>query len=70
MATGQWKLDTPTLSLSAYEKHKPAIYKWRELNRQKYNKICNKTQVYTIRYYDSLSTSTSSGLWPLLPRCL
>ena len=32
-------------TLSAYEKHKPAIYKWRQLNREKYNKICNKGQV-------------------------
>ena len=36
-------MDTSTLS--AYEKHKPAIYKWRQLNREKYNKICNRGQV-------------------------
>ena len=31
-------------TLSAYEKNKPAIYKWRELNKEKYNNndICNK----------------------------
>ena len=32
-------MDT-TSTLSAYEKHEPAIYKWRELNRQKYNDVC------------------------------
>ena len=35
-------MDTKTLS--AYEKNKPAIYKWRELNKEKYNDICNKAQ--------------------------
>ena len=35
-------MDTKTLS--AYEKHKPAIYKWRENNKEKYNDICNKAQ--------------------------
>ena len=40
-------MDTSTLL--AYEKHKPAIYKWRQLNRGKYNKICNKTQAI---YYE------------------
>ena len=29
---------------TAYQKHKPAIYKWRELNKEKYNDICNKAQ--------------------------
>ena len=24
-------------TLSAYEKNKPAIYKWRDLNKEKYN---------------------------------
>jgi len=36
-------METPTLS--AYEKHKPAIYKWRQLNKERYNDICNKAQV-------------------------
>ena len=35
-------MDTKTLS--AYEKNKPAIYKWRELNKEKYNDICNEAQ--------------------------
>ena len=26
-------------TLSAYEKNKPAIYKWRDLNKEKYNDI-------------------------------
>ena len=30
-------MDTPTLS--AYEKHKPAIYRWRKNNEEKYNDI-------------------------------
>ena len=40
-------MDTSTLS--AYEKHKPVIYKWRQLNREKYNKICIKAQAI---YYE------------------
>ena len=32
------------MTLSAYEKNKPAIYKWRELNKEKYNDISNKAQ--------------------------
>ena len=29
---------------TAYQKYKPTIYKWRELNKEKYNDICNKAQ--------------------------
>ena len=53
-------MDTKTLS--AYEKNKPAIYKWRELNKEKYNDICNKrnrvfernqiSEVIVIEYLD------------------
>ena len=33
---------------SAYEKNKPAIYKWRDLNKEKYNDISNKAQAIYI----------------------
>ena len=39
-------MDTKTLS--AYEKHKPAIYKWRENNKEKYNDACNIAQALTL----------------------
>ena len=44
-------MDTKTLS--AYEKNKPAIYKWRELNKEKYNDICNKAQAI---YYQKIKS--------------
>ena len=44
-------MDTSTLS--AYEKHKLAIYKWRQIDREKYNKICNKAQAI---YYEKIKT--------------
>ena len=47
-------MDTKTLS--AYEKHKPAIYKWRENNKEKYNDICNKAQtIYYEKNKDRIS---------------
>ena len=47
-------MDTKTLS--AYEKNKPAIYRWRELNKEKYNDICNKAQtIYYILLGDIIS---------------
>ena len=47
-------MDTPTLS--AYEKHKPAIYRWRKNYKEKYNDICNKAQaIYYEKNKDRIS---------------
>ena len=40
-------MDTPTLS--AYEKLKPAIYRWRKNYKEKFNDICSKAQAI---YYE------------------
>ena len=34
---------------TSYEKIKPSIYKWRELNKEKYNDICNKAQAMSTK---------------------
>ena len=41
---------------TSYEKIKPSIYKWRELNKEKYNDICNKAQaMYYVKNKEKIS---------------
>ena len=47
-------MDTPTLS--AYEKLKPAIYRWRKNYKEKFNDICSKAQaIYYEKNKDRIS---------------